>query len=127
MLLIFGAVVAAGISLAAVVDPFSWMPSLSEVWADCDDDYGTDVDECALSERYDGFWPHTAINLAYTLTTAVFLLAFAFAVADFREARRERFSDPTAPERYADATNRLVGAAAVVAILATIPMVVVTL
>ncbi len=93
VLLIFGAVVAAAVSLAAVVDPFAWMPSLAEVWADCDDDYRTDVDECGLSERFDGFWWHTAANLAYTLTTVVFLLAFALAVADFRRTRRERFAD----------------------------------
>ena len=124
---ILGAVVAAAVSLAAVVDPFSWMPSLGEVWADCDDDYGTDVDECALSERFDGFWWHTVANLAYTLTTAVCLHAFALAVADFRRASRERFADSAASQRYADATDQLVGAAAVVGILAAIPMVVVLL
>lgn len=126
-LLVVGAVIAAAVSLAAVADPFAWMPPLADVWADCDDDYGTDVDECALSKRYDGFWWHTAVNLGYTVITALFLLGFALAVAEFREARRERFADATAEERYADAIDELVGATVLIAIFAAIPIVVTSL
>ena len=123
-LLIFGAVVATAVSLAALVDPFSWMPSIGEVWADCDDDYGTSEDECSLSTRYDGFWVHAAVNVAYALITGLILYAFAVAVADFRKARWERFSGAEAAGRYAEARSEFLGGAAVLAILAAIPLIV---
>ena len=123
VLLVFGAVVAAGISLAALVDPFSWMPSFAEVWADCDDDYATSADECSLSTRYDGFWLHAAVNVAYALMTGVILYAFAVAVGHFREARRKRFAGTEAAGRYAEARSELLGGAAVLTILAAIPLI----
>lgn len=103
------------------------MPSLAEIWADCDDDHGTDEEECALGARYEGFWWHTAVNLAYTLTTGALLLSFAPAVESFRDARRDRFSDRAAADRYADARDELLSGATVVAILAAIPLLVVLL
>ncbi len=127
VLLVFGAVIAAGISLAALVDPFAWMPPLAEIWADCDDDYATSEDECSLEVRYDGFWVHAAINVAYALITGVLLLAFASAVAEFREARRERFAGDEAAGRYAVALSQFVGGSAAVAIVAAIPPIVATI
>ncbi len=126
-LLVFGAVVAAAISLAALVDPFAWMPSLAEVWADCDDDYGTNEDECSLATRYDDFWLHVVVNVAYALIAGVLLLCFAFGLADFRKTRRARFCNEDAATRYAEARSELVGGAALVATVAAIPLVVAAL
>ncbi len=123
-LLVFGAIVAAAISLAALVDPFSWMPSLAEVWADCDDDYATSEDECSLATRYDGFWLHVAVNVVYALIAGFVLYAFAIAVADLRKMRRARFSGEEAAERYGEALNQCVGGATLMAILAAIPIIV---
>jgi hypothetical protein len=64
-LLVYCIVVGAAISAAALVDPFSWMPSIGEVWADCSDDYGTDADECDLATLFPGFWMHVAVNLVW--------------------------------------------------------------
>ncbi len=98
-LLVLAALVMAAISLAALVDPFSWMPPVAEIWEECDDDWETDEDECALATRFDGFWVHAAVNLLYVLITAVVLVAFAGCVGEFRKARRERFSGAEAADR----------------------------
>ena len=45
ILIVIGAIVGAAISLAAIVDPFGWMPSVHAIWADCDHD-------CALAQRF---------------------------------------------------------------------------
>ncbi len=121
------AIVAAGISLAAVVDPFSSMPPLAEVWEECDDDYATSEDECALSTRFEGFWLHAGVNVAYALTAGGLLLGYGFAVANFRTARRKRFGDKDAATRYDDALSMLVGAAVLVSAIAAIPVVVAAL
>jgi hypothetical protein len=65
-ILLIGAVIGAIISVAALIDPFSWMPPVGEIWAECEDDYATSADECDLAERYPGFWGHVAVNFAYT-------------------------------------------------------------
>ncbi len=127
VLFLFAAVVASGISLAALVDPFGWMPPLAEIWADCDDDYGTSDDECALEARFDGFWLHVAVNLAYAVLTGILLVGLAFGIADFRKARSERFAGREAADRYAEARASFIGGVAVVSTLAAIPIIVAAL
>ena len=106
-LLIIAAVVAAVISLAAIVDPFSWMPPVGEVWEDCSDDYDTETDECALANRFPGFWWHAAVNLLYMVVVGILVVLLVAAVADFREARAARFDGPEAAGRYAAARPAL--------------------
>ena len=84
-------VVAAVISIAAIIDPFSWMPTVSEVWADCSDNYDTDADECDLATRFPGFWWHVIANIAYVVVVGVLLIALIGSVAEFRDARAARF------------------------------------
>ena len=124
VILAIGLAVAALISLAALIDPFSWLPSVAEVWADCDDDYSTDRNECALANRFPGFWEHALANLAWTTVTAVVLIGAAATVGDLRERRAKRFADAAAAERYAETRETLVGAAALAAVLAALPIVV---
>lgn len=56
--------------------------------------------------------------------TGIILYAFAVAVAHFRKTRRERFSSVEAAGRYAEARSEFLGGAAVLAMLAAIPLIV---
>ena len=126
-LVVLALVVAAAVSLAAAVDPFAWLPSLTEVWADCEDRPVSSGDDCSIGTGYEGFWVHVAINLAYSLITACVLIAFAASVVDFRKTRYERFGPDDAVDRYAKARSEVVGGAAVLAVLAAIPILVAVL
>src|SRR5215210_4693711 len=82
LVLVIGAVVAAVISVAALVDPFSWLPPIGEIFGDCDDDYDTSADECELATRFPGFWGHVIANFAYSVAAAGLLVWLASAVLD---------------------------------------------
>jgi hypothetical protein len=122
--LLIALVIAALISLAALVDPFSWMPSVDEVWSDCDDDYGTDRDECALENRFPGFWVHAIVNLVYTAVAGVAVAAFAGSVGEFRAKRTARFADAKAAAEHREARDALAAASAALGVLAALPIVV---
>ena len=65
LVLVIGAIVAAAMSIAALVDPFSWMPPIGDVFADCPP--AVEVNgSCELEDRYPGFWLHVLVNLAYS-------------------------------------------------------------
>ena len=120
--LVIGAVVAAVISIAALVDPFSWLPPVSEIWEDCEDTYDAPGDECALSTRFPGFWPHVISSFAYVIAAVGVLARLAVAVVELRAARAERFSGPAAVERYRKARQTLTLVAALAALLAAFPI-----
>ena len=101
-------VIAAVISIAAIIDPFSWMPTVSEVWADCSDDYDTDGDECDLDTRFPGFWWHVVGNIAYVVVIGVLLMALIGRVAEFREARAGRFDGEGPFSAYREARRDVV-------------------
>ncbi len=63
--LVIGVVVSVAISLAALIDPFDWMPPVAEIWEDCSDDWNTSVNECILHTRFPGFWGHAIANFTY--------------------------------------------------------------
>jgi hypothetical protein len=126
-LIVIAAVVAGLISLAALIDPFNWMPPVEEIWAECDDDYKTERDECALENRFPGFWVHAVVNLVYTAVAGGLVLGFGAAVVDFRGKREERFSGPAAAEEHRTAFGIAVGAGAALLVVALIPIVVAVL
>ena len=73
LLLVIGAIVAAAMSIAALIDPFSWMPPIREVFADCP--RAVEVDgSCDLADRYPGFWLHVLVKLAYSAAAVVLLV-----------------------------------------------------
>lgn len=117
-------VVAALISVAALVDPFSWMPAVGEIWADCDDDYATDRDECALANRFPGFWLHAIVNLVYAAVALAFVLAFLAGVAELREKRLARFSSAAAAAEYRSGVDETIGWGVALAVVALVPIVV---
>ena len=117
-------VAAALISVAALVDPFSWMPPVGEIWADCDDDYATDRDECALANRFPGFWVHAIVNLVYAAVALVFVLTFLASVAGLREKRLARFSSASAAADYRSWVDETIGWGVALAVLALVPIVV---
>jgi hypothetical protein len=115
--LIVGAIVAAVISLAALIDPFNWMPRVGEIWADCEGD-------CALAHRFPGFWWHAAANLVYAAIAAAVACAFVVAVVDLREKRVDRFDSATAAAAFSDALSACIGTGVILAVLAVLPIVV---
>ncbi len=119
-----GVVIAAAMSLAALVDPFDWYPSFEALWADCDDDYGTSLDECAYDVRFPGFWWHLVANLGYAIASVVALLIFAGAVGELRECRSARLEGARAYGVYTHAVGVLALATAAVVALAVLPILV---
>jgi hypothetical protein len=124
VVLVVGAVVAVLISVAALIDPFDWMPSVGQVWEDCPSELDR-RDECDLATRFPGFWQHAVVNLLWAFAVGVALVSLFGSVGPFRQARRELFDGGEAPvARYQAARDRLVGAAAAAAFLGAIPIVV---
>lgn len=62
--IVLALVLAALVSIAALIDPFSWLPPVAEIWEECQDDWDTTADECELATRFPGFWAHVIANLA---------------------------------------------------------------
>jgi hypothetical protein len=119
VILVIAAVVAALLSVAALVDPFAWMPSAGEMWSDCE---STDATGCDLDERFPGIWGHAAVNLVYTvgaMVTCGLVLGAAFAL---RAARSDRFDDAAALERYRAARAEFVGALVAGVLVAATPI-----
>jgi hypothetical protein len=117
LLIVIGLVVAALISLAALVDPFSWMPSVHRIWDDC-------TGNCDLAHRFPGFWAHAIGNLAWTVVAAAAAVISLAAASNFRTARRERFDDLEAVQRYQAARTALAWPALTLFLLAAAPIVV---
>lgn len=120
-------VIAAAMSVAAVVDPFDWYPSLDELWATCSDGSGTDGDGCSYDQRFPGFWWHLSVNLVYAVAVLVALVVFAGAVGALRRHRAARLSSAATHAAYEQARVELALAAGAVAVLGALPIVVAAL
>ena len=126
LVIVLGVVVAAAMSIAALVDPFSWMPPIGDVFADCPP--AVEVDgSCDLQDRYPGFWLHVLVNLAYSAAAVGLLVAMVPAVVELRNARVARFGGDAAVERYRAARERLGAIAVPTAALGLLPLVVAVL
>lgn len=128
--LAIAAVFAALISIAALVDPFDWMPSVGEVWADCEEEprdegpFDSGEDPCDLDVRFPGFYGHAALNLLWTTVTAIALAALIGAAGNLRSARRARFNTgKDFGAEYDKARSELIGLAVIVTVLVAIPLV----
>lgn len=122
VMLAIGAAVAALLSVAALIDPFSWMPTVGELWEDCPAAYD-DPDQCDWSERFPGLWGRAFVNLLYVTAAAAALVWVASAVNNLREARPQRFSDDAQAERYDGARHELSAASACAALVAAVPVI----
>src|SRR3954469_17800218 len=80
LLIVVALIVMGVISLAALIDPFDWMPRVHDIWDDCSGD-------CALAHRFPGFWWHAAANLLYSAVAVAVGGVFTVAVADVRRKR----------------------------------------
>jgi hypothetical protein len=116
-LLAIALVVMGIISLAALIDPFNWMPRVGRIWDDCSGD-------CALAHRFPGFWLHAALNLVYAVVAAVSSGAFLMTAVALREKRVERFDSAHAAAQFTAAQNECLGAGAVLGATALLPLVV---
>jgi hypothetical protein len=123
-MLVIGAVIAAVISITALIDPFAWMPPVAEIWEDCSDDWKSEVNECDLHQRFPGFWVHAIVNFVYIVAGTGALVALGAAVMELRESRPERFDSQTAAERYGEAREGVAGLALLAGLLAALPIIV---
>jgi Na+(H+)/acetate symporter ActP len=121
--LLLAIVVGTVISLAAVVDPFSQLPTPAAIWSACNDAAGSGSG-CTLADRFPGFWGHVGVSLAYTLVTAVAFVLLVATAAGLREAAGGRFDDAEAAARYVESRGAFLVAAAGVAALGLLAIVV---
>jgi hypothetical protein len=105
------------ISLAALIDPFNWMPRVGVIWKDCSGD-------CALAHRFPGFWLHAILNLVYAVVATVLSGVFLMSVADLREKRVDRFDSTEAATQFTATQNECLGAGALLGATAVLPIVV---
>jgi hypothetical protein len=117
LILAIAAIVAAVISLAALIDPFDWMPPLGEIWEDCEGD-------CALAHRFPGFWWHAAANLVYAVAAAVAACGFVATVVELRGTRVGRYDSTSDAEAFSAGWDACLGAGAILGGLALLPVVV---
>jgi hypothetical protein len=123
IILVITFVFVAVISIAALVDPFSWVPPIGAIFNNCTDDPDTAQDECELATRYPGFWLHVLVNFGYALMTVGLLIALALAVPEFRKARTARFDNEVAVDRYRRARQRVTLVAVLLAVVAATPII----
>ncbi len=117
ILVVIGLIVGTLISVAALVDPFSWLPSVGEIWADCGGN-------CDLADRFPGFWPRVGASLAYVVAAIGTLGWLMVSVADLRKARADRFAGLAQARRYGSARRAAAQPAVISAALAALPIVV---
>ena len=84
--------------------------------------YSTPANECALANRFPGFWAHAVMNLAWTVVTAGLLLALLNSVAEYRQALAERFRSVEVVARCVELRGELVTLAAATAVAAALPI-----
>ena len=123
IVILIALVVGAVVSVAALIDPFDWMPSLGEIFGDCNDTTEIPGDECELAKRYPGFWGHVIVNFVYALVALGLLVAFASVLPEFRRARGVRFASGAALDRYRQARGNLTLVAALLGGVAALPIV----
>ena len=106
-------IVMAIISLSALFDPFDWMPTVHQVWQDCEGDR-------ALAHRFPGFWWHAIANLLYGTVAVAAAILFGARVIDLRQARFARYEGVAAERAYRGARRacRQAGALAALALVA---------
>jgi hypothetical protein len=122
VLIVVGLTVMALISLAALLDPFDWLPPVGDIWADCQDNPATPLGECDLATRFPGFWAHAILNLLWAVITGGLLLAVTLAVPQLRAARAERFVGPGRAEAYRAGRRMFAALVAAAGVCALIPI-----
>ena len=105
------------ISLAALVDPFGWMPSAHAIWADCT---GTARSRTASPASGGTSWPTSPTSSI----AGILVVAFARAVPELRRTRVTRYDSAAAMEEFRQASVVLRGAGKALAALAAIPLLV---
>lgn len=113
LVLIIAMIATVAIWLAALVDPFDWMPSSGEIWADCEGD-------CELAHRFPGFWWHVVANLSYAAIAAATAKRFGTTVGRLRRTRVTRYASAEAMDDFRRAHSEFLDAGKLLAGLATI-------
>jgi len=120
LLIVVALIVMGIISLAALIDPFDWMPRVHEIWKDCSGD-------CALAHRFPGFWWHAVANLLYAALAVAVSGVFLVAVRDVRGKRVARFDNAADAAAFSAAHGQCLGAGAALGGLALLPILVAVL
>jgi hypothetical protein len=123
VIVVIALVVAAVVSVAALIDPFSWLPPIGKIFGDCTDNPNIPGDDCDIATRYPGFWWHVVVNFLYSLAALGLVVALVAVVPDYRAARTDRFESDTAVERYRQARQNLALVAVLLGGLAAIPVI----
>jgi hypothetical protein len=105
------------ISLAALFDPFNWMPTAHQIWDDCEGD-------CALAHRFPGVWWYAAANLLYGAIALTATFIFGSTVLHLREARAARYDSAAADAAFHQAHSDCLAAGSTLAGVALVPIVV---
>ena len=120
LVMVVAGIVMGVISLAALIDPFDWMPTVHRIWQDCSGD-------CALAHRFPGFWWHAAANLVYAALAVTVAGVFLVAVRDVRGRRVARFNSAADAAAFTGAHEQCVGAGAALGAFALLPILVAVL
>ncbi len=120
LLMVVALIVMGVISLAALIDPFDWMPTVHRIWDDCSGD-------CALAHRFPGFWWHAVANLLYATLAVAVAVVFLAAACDVRGKRVARFDSATDAAKFSAAHDQCVGAGTALGGLALLPILVAVL
>ena len=118
LILAIGLAVMAVVSLAAIVDPFSWLPTPDAIWGDCH------ARNCTLEHRFPGFWWHVAANLAWAGAATATLVASYVTAGELRTTRTARFAGPAEFTAYRAAQRSFATAIAPGFALAALPVIV---
>lgn len=124
VVMVICAVLAAVMSVAALVDPFAWMPSANELWSDCQESDVARFGSCDWSDRFPDIWWHAGLNLLYAIAALIALAGLAGGVKRLREVRPQRFGSASAWALYAETKETVVGATIFAAVLAALPIIV---
>lgn len=122
--LVVSAVVAAVMSVASVVDPFSLLPPVGDVWAECPAEVPAAAGgSCDLTDRYPGYAWRVIVSFAWALAAVGALGWLAVATGDVRDARERCYDRADGPRASASAREGLALAATLTALLGGAPLV----
>jgi hypothetical protein len=123
VVVVIALVLSAVVAVAALLDPFDWVPPLGVVFGSCGDAPAKARRGCDWGSQYPGFWGHVIANLVYDVLAVAALVAFTVTAREHVGARRARYDGPAALDRYAGARANFVLASIALGAMAALPII----